>query len=264
METLRFGAGIALGILIGFLIFHKAPAPSIPAAEPALRTAQTSTTTLSAEYEWYPVVKVVDGDTITVLKNGKNMTVRLIGVDTPETVDPRKPVQCFGKEASDETKKILGGQYARLELDPSQGEFDKYGRTLAYVYAPANIRPEGILVNEYLISEGYAHEYTYNLPYKYQKEFKAAEVSARTNEKGLWAPGACAGSISVAPKNTLASVSGSYVPSKTYDCTKNSYNCSDFSSHAEAQYVFGLCGGDGNDVHRLDSDKDGSVCEALP
>ena len=141
--------------------------------------------------DWYPVVKVVDGDTITILKDGEKVTVRLIGLDTPETLDPRKPVQCFGKEASDKAKQILSGSDVRIETDPSQGEYDKYGRLLAYVYAPANVRPQGILINEYMISEGYGHEYTYNLPYTYQAQFKAAEQSAREAKKGLWADGAC-------------------------------------------------------------------------
>ncbi len=142
--------------------------------------------------EWYPVAKVVDGDTIKIDLNGNQVTIRLIGVDTPETVDPRKIVQCFGKEASEETKKILQGQSVRIEMDPSQGMYDKYGRLLAYVYAPLNSKSEGLLVNEYLIAEGYGHEYTYDLPYKYQTEFKAAEVAARTQKKGLWADAACA------------------------------------------------------------------------
>lgn len=152
--------------------------------------AQVATSTTSADM-WYPVKKIVDGDTIEIIVNTKTVKVRLIGLDTPEIVDPRRPVMCFGKEASNEAKKILAGQSVRIETDPSQDTYDKYGRLLAYVYAPANVTPEGILVNKYMISEGFGHEYTYNLPYKYQKEFKAAERSARENQKGLWAPGVC-------------------------------------------------------------------------
>ena len=100
-------------------------------------------------------------------------------------------MQCFGKEASNEAKKILAGVYVHLETDPSQGEYDKYGRLLAYVFAPSNANPQGVLVNEYMIAEGYGHEYTYNLPYKYQAEFKAAERKAREEKKGLWAEGVC-------------------------------------------------------------------------
>ena len=81
----------------------------------------------------FTVTKVVDGDTIWV-DNGGRMKIRMIGLDTPETVDPRKPVQCFGREASAQAKTILGGQQVYLETDPSQDSVDKYGRTLAYVW----------------------------------------------------------------------------------------------------------------------------------
>ena len=165
---------------------------------PTLTTSATSTkhdavavTQDQDNYTWHEVVKVVDGDTLTIAMNGKNVTLRLIGLDTPESVDPRTTVQCFGKEASDKAKQLLGGTSVRIEKDPSQGELDKYGRLLAYVYVPTSVRPEGILVNEYMIAEGYGHEYTYNLPYKYQTEFKEAERKAREEKKGLWADDAC-------------------------------------------------------------------------
>lgn len=154
-------------------------------------TTTTNATSTVSETKWYPVKKVVDGDTIDVSIDGKTVRVRLIGLDTPEAVDPRRPVQCFGKEASAEMKKIVGGQSVRLETDPSQSMYDKYDRLLAYVYRPLDSRQEGLLVNEYMIIEGFGHEYTYDLPYKYQKEFKKAQQSAQASQKGLWAPGVC-------------------------------------------------------------------------
>ena len=183
-------------IIAGFIFtapwVQDADAPLAATSSPQAATTSTAKSGAPAKAEdWYPVVKVVDGDTLTILKNGEKVTVRLIGLDTPEVVDPRKPVQCFGIEASAKAKQILSGVDVRLEGDPSQGKFDKYGRTLAYVYVPANVRPEGILVNEYMIAEGYGHEYTYNLPYKYQAQFKAAERKAREERKGLWADGVC-------------------------------------------------------------------------
>lgn len=131
------------------------------------------------------VVKVVDGDTISVLLNGKKETVRFIGIDTPEVVDPRKLVQCFGNEASEKTKQLLTGKSIVLQDDPSQGDRDKYSRLLRYVFL------DGININKLLIKDGYAHEYTYRLPYVYQSEFKAAEVDAREHKRGLWADGVC-------------------------------------------------------------------------
>ena len=136
----------------------------------------------------YPVVKVVDGDTIDVNIDGKIERLRLIGIDTPETVDPRKSVQCFGKEASNKAKELLSGQLVSLEADESQGERDKYKRLLRYVFLV-----NGTNFNLYMISEGFAHEYTYDQPYKYQSEFKQAEIEARNNSKGLWSPETCPG-----------------------------------------------------------------------
>lgn len=164
----------------------NAPAPLVATSTPA-----TTTPAAISAYEWYPVVHVVDGDTIDIQKDGKKVRVRFIGIDTPEVVDQRKPVQCFGQEASQEMHTLVDGTSVRIETDPSQDTYDKYGRLLAYVYAPANVQPEGILINEYMIAQGYAHEYTYRLPYKYQKEFKAAEAEAREGQRGLWAPGVC-------------------------------------------------------------------------
>ncbi len=135
---------------------------------------------------YYQVTKVADGDTITVKMGKKNVSVRLIGVDTPETVDPRKTVECFGKEASAITKKRLLSKKVALEADPTQGETDKYGRLLRYVFLQ-----DGTNFDKWLISEGYGFEYTYNLPYKYQQEYKDAESAARLSSKGLWKSETC-------------------------------------------------------------------------
>jgi len=134
----------------------------------------------------FTVAKVVDGETIWVDNNGESLKIRMIGLDTPETVDPRKPVQCFGLEASAQAKTILADQSVYLETDPSQGTFDKYGRTLAYVWTAS-----GRLYNLDMITDGFAFEYTYDLPYRYQADFKTAEDDARLQSRGLWSPGAC-------------------------------------------------------------------------
>lgn len=212
----------------------------------------------------YPVLKVVDGDTLAVRINGKSTTVRLIGLDTPETVDPRKPVQCFGTEASNKAKELLTGKTVSIETDNTQGELDKYGRLLVYVYLP-----NGVLFNKYMIAEGYGHEYTYNIPYAYQSEFKAAERDARTRKKGLWADNACNTQPAATPSPTPKSSEPSEYPVPTvgtgeYDCSYNAYSCISFRTQAEAQSAFETCGGSANDVHKLDGDKDGRVCESLP
>ncbi len=133
----------------------------------------------------YTVSKVVDGDTIEVLINGQKEKIRLIGVNTPETVDPRKKVECFGKEASSFLKNLLSGKKVSLVSDESQGEKDKYGRLLRYVYL------DGLFVNKEIIEKGFGYEYTYHLPYKYQKDFKEAQQKAKDNSLGLWKDGVC-------------------------------------------------------------------------
>lgn len=164
--------------ILQFLL--PAQALPIPSAEAPSTQSSIASTTL------YSVVKVVDGDTIHIDIDGKKETVRLTGMNTPETVDPRRPVECFGKEASAKAKELLDGQQVRIETESSQGERDKYGRLLGYV-----TREDGLLFNKYMISEGYAYEYTYRLPYKYQAEFRTAQKEAEAAGRGLWAPGVC-------------------------------------------------------------------------
>jgi micrococcal nuclease len=135
-----------------------------------------------------PVLRVVDGDTIVVSVNGKNETVRLIGINTPETVDPRKTVECFGREASGRAQALLQNASVILEADPTQGDRDKYGRLLRYIFLP-----DGTNVNELMIEEGYAYEYTYATPYAYQEEFQTAQKAAMVQKKGLWNEATCNG-----------------------------------------------------------------------
>lgn len=152
-------------------------------------------------YTYYSVASVVDGDTVKVNINGTIETLRLIGLDTPETVDPRKEVQCFGKEASNKGKELLTGKTVRIEKDSTQGDKDKYGRTLAYIYTES-----GVFYNKYMIEQGYAHEYTYNTPYKYQAEFKQAQKTAEANRVGLWSPNTCNGVTTSPVTNTAPNI----------------------------------------------------------
>jgi len=128
------------------------------------------------------VIKVVDGDTVTVEINGVRETIRIIGINTPETVDPRKPVECFGQEASARAHELLDNQTVTLEADATQGERDKYGRLLRYVFLP-----NGSDFGKQMISEGYAYEYTYSTPYKYQQDYKTSQSDAENVKRGLWA-----------------------------------------------------------------------------
>jgi endonuclease YncB( thermonuclease family) len=122
-------------------------------------------------------VRVIDGDTIE-LEGGER--VRLIGVNTPESVDPRRPVERFGKEAAAFTRRLAEGKFVRLEYDEESR--DQYGRTLAYIYLP-----NGTLLNAEIIRQGYGFAYT-RFPYRRTQEFVALEREAREQRRGLWRP----------------------------------------------------------------------------
>lgn len=119
----------------------------------------------------YQIVNVVGGDTLDINIDGQKTRTRVIGIDTSETVDPRKAVQCFGIEASNKAKEILTGQYVTIESDSSQADKDKYGRLLRYITFP-----DGTDYGLFMIGNGFAHEYTYNIPYEKQSDYKQAET----------------------------------------------------------------------------------------
>jgi len=131
------------------------------------------------------VIRIIDGDTIVVQVKGHPETVRLIGVDTPETKDPRKPVERFGKEASRFTTSLLKGRLVRLEIQIVPTSRDRYGRLLAYVFRES----DNLLVNKEIIRQGYGHAYVkYPFDPTRMEEFRAAEREAREHERGLWGP----------------------------------------------------------------------------
>lgn len=132
------------------------------------------------------VLSVHDGDTITALYNGEQKKVRLIGINAPEIYNNKKTAQCFGREATEYARTLLENKIVRIETDPSQDTYDKYGRLLAYIFLP-----DGTNAAEIIIRNGYAYEYTYRLPYQYQQEFRAAQQFAQISKSGLWKSGAC-------------------------------------------------------------------------
>jgi micrococcal nuclease len=149
-------------------------------------------------YERAEVRRVVDGDTVVVVVTdrvegpgagtaavGSEYPVRLIGVDTPESVDPRSPVECFGLEASAATSALLGGAEVLLVKDVE--EVDRYDRLLRYVYLGAE------MANARLVVNGYAHAYAYPPNVRHSELFVQMEREAREANRGLWSPGACNG-----------------------------------------------------------------------
>lgn len=149
-------------------------------------------------YEDAEVVRVVDGDTIVVIVSGRSdgpgagqapigeeVRVRLIGIDTPESVKPGTPVECFGKEASAAATALLQGQDVRLVKDVE--ETDAYDRLLRYVYLGAE------MANARLVTNGYATAYTYPPNVRWADLFVQLEREARDNNRGLWSPDTCNG-----------------------------------------------------------------------
>lgn len=142
----------------------------------------------------YLVTDVIDGDTIKVRIDEKRITIRLLGVNTPEVLDPRKSAECYGKESSAETKKLLSGREVRISLNPNYEHVDKYDRLLAYIWLKNDLNGNSrattseIFINDYLIKEGFGREYTFNKnkPYQYQKLFSSDESEAQRLDKGLW------------------------------------------------------------------------------
>ncbi len=121
------------------------------------------------------VTRVIDGDTIEI-EGGER--VRYIGIDTPETVDPRKPVQCFGVEASNKNNELVEGKMVRLEKDVT--DRDKYNRLLRYVYVGDTF------INLELVKQGFAYSYSYPPDIKYQDQFVKAQKEAQKAKRGLW------------------------------------------------------------------------------
>lgn len=284
----KAGVVFVLMLLFGYL---APPAEKVPQTLVQNSLAPTPEATTSAEKqvgvvegEIGRVTRVVDGDTLEVLVGGQTMKTRVIGINTPETVDPRKSVECFGQQASSEAKRLLENQQVRLEIDPTQGDIDKYGRYLRFVWLENGNFDYG----KQMIANGFAFEYTYQTPYKYQAEYKLAQQTAETEKKGLWADDACVisetptfspvasmvptSSPKATPKPTTSvksnnSGSTSSGGSAGRSCSGPDLDCKDFATHAEAQAFFDGCGFTAtNDPMKLDGTgvDDGIACEDRP
>ncbi len=152
------------------------------AVEKVLETEESATDTPLNESTNYEVLSVIDGDTIVVSINGGKDTVRILGINTPETKNAPQGEECFGAEASAEAKRLLQGALVTLETDSSQDARDKYNRLLAYVGLP-----DGRDFGQVLVADGFAYEYTYlGREYKNQTQYQQAEAAAKAAKIGLW------------------------------------------------------------------------------
>ena len=128
----------------------------------------------------FRVDRVVDGDTV-VLEDRERSRVRLIGIDTPEVAGPEVDAECGGTEASRAATELVEGERVEVRLDPSQGRYDGYGRTLAYLEL-SGVGDVGLA----LLRDGHAREYTFDEAYELQDAYRDAEAEARDGRRGLW------------------------------------------------------------------------------
>ena len=180
-------------------------------------------------------------------------------MDTPETKDPRKVVQCFGVEASNRAKELLTGKNVYLIFDPAN-RIDKYGRTLAYVF-----REDGYFFNAEMIKDGFANSYT-KFPHPRLEDFNNLQKEARENQRGLWSPSTCGGDTTKAAVSSVAS-------SATVSSTPPAVNKPVTQQPSNGGYVAGTCTelkklglgnfkvGDPNYSKARDRDNDGVACE---
>lgn len=254
---------LLVGVIIYFAFFNRQvdnTEYSITRGNTANEPEQKNPITPPQPATVYEVVRVIDGDTIEIKSDDGIQRVRMIGIDTPEKNHPSKPVECFAKEASDHLSQLISDKSVSVEADSSQDTKDKYDRYLYYIF----LNEQNI--NQQMISDGYAYEYTYNTPYKYQNDFKKSQITASEGGKGLWSPSTCNGeraAPSSPPTSNAAPTAPRAISAQPSDCDPNytpcvpnvSYDldCGDISFSVRVI---------GNDHHRFDRGGDGYGCES--
>jgi len=224
-----------------------------PTAE-ARREPERGSTSSPEGRRLYPVLDVVDGDTVKVGYRG-GVSVRVIGIDTPETVHPSQPDECWGEAASNAGKRLLTGRQVALVFDPTQGRTDAYGRTLAYLAVPG-LGDYGLT----MIKRGHAAEYTYDTAYRRQARYRSAEEAARSAGKAMW--GTCGGPDVPVADPAPTPRQGSQ-PSSGGGCAAGYDPCvPPYPPDVDCADVDGPVRVTGDDPHGLDGDGDGAACES--
>lgn len=252
-------------------VFHEPEEPESPKTETVSKQQATPTPkTKSNPYQTGTVTKVIDGDTVEVQIGEKVEKVRMLLIDTPETVHPNQPVQPYGKEASDFTQKLLLNKEVKLEKD--QEDKDKYGRLLRYIYV------EDQSVQELLLTEGLARVAVYPPNTKYEQKYRELQDQAKAKKIGIWSINGYVKDDGFDPpekKETVQKTNQSKPqtsrpsntqprsrPRSTSTYTGGDKDCKDFATQREAQRFFESQRP--GDPHGLDRDGDGIACESLP
>ena len=158
---------------------------------------------VAGETELYEVVSITDGDTIKVKTDDKIQTVRLVNMNTPESVDPKRPAECMGKETSEQMKLLVEGKKVSLEIDETQTDRDRYSRLLRFVFLE-----DGTDVGLLMIKLGFAYSTPYgSSPHKYLEAYENAEAMAKESQLGLWDLEAC---VETTVKPTIVPTTESY------------------------------------------------------
>lgn len=197
----EMAVGIVVAVVVlAFLVWaiartgRQAPPPAVPPPPRAPAPHRPRRSPLLEYTDRTPVTRVIDGDTFCIhvytdIIDGDTLEpftreekIRVIGIDSPETVHPDKPVEWYGPQASARAKQLLTGQLVRLAQDPTQSRRDQYGRLLAYAELP-----DGSDFGELMIASGHASEYTHGGKfYLHRDRYMAAEFAARSARRGMW------------------------------------------------------------------------------
>jgi endonuclease YncB( thermonuclease family) len=212
----------------------------------------------------YEVTEIIDGDTFKANIDGNIETIRIVGIEAPETKHPSRPVECLGEEATQKLAELIRGKNIALETDETQSNRDRYGRLLRFIFLE-----DGTDVGLELIKQGYANESLYSsTPHKYHRDYVYAESEAKRQNLGLWNESTCPKATTApAPIPTIypttpptqqpstQSIPPSNNSSYACDCSKT---CGAMSSCDEAYYQLNTCG-----CSKRDGDSDGVPCESI-
>lgn len=172
---------LVLGIVVVSIYYSQHTQVSETSAELSLQEVEVKKEKESEEH--YPILHVFDGDTFTVrMPDGSVESVRLIGIDAPETGKKYTKRECFGEEATDALVALISGSSVRLKADPSQDDRDVHGRLLRYATLA-----DGTDVGLRMIESGFAREYTFRgREYQHQADYREADMHVREKKVGIW------------------------------------------------------------------------------
>lgn len=286
------GKLLLLLILVGVAVVFfwprgEQPGESVAGLDPEPAAATSNATadpSIVGSLQPATISRVVDGDTFDVQfdSGGGVQRVRIIGVDTPETVHPRKPVQCFGREASAKTKELLTSAGNRVYLEKDVSETDRYRRLLRYAWI--DLDGQRVMLNELLVQQGYAQISTYPPDVKYKDRFLTANREARAAKRGLWSACVSFGepaaegsqrrssqptrvshqAVGAQPANPFTDFNVPANATPRYDPRGQDRDCGEFANWQEAQTFYEVALRTTGSGHALDGDGDGTACESLP